>query len=167
MTTKRLVKAKKPHALKMPRSLKNMFPNVKHAFDADKAIEVSVEQKDCKDGKKLDPENCALARAAKRELHADGVIIGLSSSYVIKGDTAIRFHTPQSVSREIISFDRHGDFAPGDYYLLPKPKSSRFGVPSRQYKSPRNADKVGTRPSKRKVHTSARVRLLPKGSASE
>lgn len=136
-----------------------MFPNVIHAVDADTAIEVSVQRKDCKDAKKNNPMECALARAAKRELHVDGAIIGISSSYIIKGDTAFRFETPESVKREIVSFDRHGDFSPGDYYLTPKSPSNRFGRDERNYKR-----KGGNHKAKRKIHHSARVRVLPHGA---
>ena len=97
------------------------------AFDADKPVEISVSRKDCKDAKKLNPSECALARAARRELHADGVIIGMQSSYIIKDRIAMRFATPESVRREIVSFDRHQDFAPGDYYLIPKVSVNEAG----------------------------------------
>lgn len=145
---------------RLPRALREMFPEVKYAIDSDHVVEISVGQKDCKDAKKLNPAECALARAAKRELRADGVIIGLASSYVIKGKKAIRFATPESVKREIVSFDRHEDFAPGDYYLTPKSPTAQFGS---QKRTP-NPDMIGTRPSRRKMHHSARVRFLPKGT---
>ena len=147
----------------LPRSVRRLFPNVKFAVDADSAIDVSVNAKDCKDAEKLNPSECALARAAKRELKADGVIIGLGASYVIKGDKAVRYHTPESVQREIVSFDRHHDFAPGDYHLPPKSPAVRFGMPT--YRGKRSKSKPGDpKTAKHKVHTSARVRKLPKGS---
>jgi hypothetical protein len=43
---------------------------------------------------------------------------------LIKGNTAYRYITPESVVREIISFDRHQDFAPGDYGLRSPSKSN-------------------------------------------
>jgi hypothetical protein len=141
----------------LPRSVKRLFPNVTAAFDADHAVEISVQRKDCKEGKKLNPSECALARAARRELKADGVIIGMSSSYIIKEDIAIRFATPESVARELVSFDRHQDFAPGDYYLTPKAPANRFG----QYTS--GSHKTARKNTKRKLHSSARVRILPHG----
>lgn len=159
MTTKRLTK-KNPKKFILPRSLKKMFPQVTSAVDADKPIEVSVSTKDCKDAKRLNPSECALAQAARRELHADAVIIGMSSSYVIKGKVAVRFATPASVQREIVSFDRHQDFAPGDYYLTPKAPSSKLG----HHPSVRNRGNHGTnKDAKRVHHKSARVRVLPKG----
>jgi hypothetical protein len=164
--TKRSTKKQKKFPL--PRSLRRMYPNVKFAVDADKTVEVSVDPKDCKDAVKLDPTNCALARAAKRETHADGVIIGLSSSYIIKGDHAIRFATPERVQREIVSFDRHHDFAPGNYTLVPKAPTAKFGSGKenrRRWKDKRDhgRNKSGTR----RALPSARVRVLPKGQQFE
>lgn len=161
MARHRLAKAKK---ITLPRALKRLFPHVRHAHDATDPVEVSVEARDCKNAQKLQPAECALARAARRELKMDQVIIGMTSSYLIKGDTAIRFATPESVRREIVSFDRHGDFAPGDYHLVPQRPSQRFGV-----ERPRSENKTGGKYkyAKRKFHTSARVRVLPGGASSE
>ena len=123
---------KKLRVVQLPKSVRRLFPNVTQAFDADKPVEISVKPRDCKESEKLNPAECALARAAKSEMKADGAIIGMSTSYIIRGNTAVRFATPESVQREIVSFDRHGDFEPGEYYLNPKPTSSRLGV--KQYK---------------------------------
>lgn len=146
--------ARKGDAIRLPNSIRKLFPKVEFAYEAEKPVEVSVDAKDCKTAEPLNPAECALARAAKRELKADGVIIGLSSSYLIKGNIAIRFATPSSVQREIVSFDRHSDFAPGDYYLTPKSPSQRLGS--------RKGTKSGSRVSKRKFHKVARVRVLGK-----
>ncbi len=157
MTTKKLYVRKQ--GINLPRAVRRMFPNVTQAFDADKAVEILVEGRDCKEAKRLNPSECALARAGRRELKADGVIIGMSSSYVIKGDTAVRFATPESVAREIVSFDRHQDFAPGEYYLTPKAPSSKLGHGGGHSRKKPNGK------WRRKVHNSARVRVLPKGSS--
>lgn len=141
----------------LPRSVKKLFPQVEYAVDADRPVEVSVSAKDCKEARRLSPDECALARAAKRELKADGIIIGMSTSYVIRGKHAVRFATPESVSREIVSFDRHQDFAPGDYYLTPKAPSSKLGTSYKGIAGGKNKD------AKRKIHHSARVRVLAKG----
>ena len=149
--------------IKLPRAVSRLFPQVLHAVDATKSIEISVSQKDCKDAIKKNASECALARAAKRELHADGVIIGMSSSYIIKGNKAIRYHTPESVQREIVSFDRHHDFASGDYVLPPKSPANRFGT-ARETSKRNRSSKGGSKTVKRKIHTSARIRILPKGA---
>lgn len=151
------MKKTKKLGIRLPRSIKRLFPQVEHAFDSADAVEISVNKNDCKNATKLNPAECALARAAKREFQADGVIVGISTSYIIKGKEAMRFSTPESVSREIISFDRHHDFAPGEYYLRPKSASQRFGE---------NTHKGGgkNKTARRKVHNSARVRILAKGT---
>lgn len=146
----------------LPRSVHQLFPQVENAYDADKPVEISVSGKDCKEAKRLDPTECALAHAAKRELHADAVIIGMSTSYIIKGKQAFRYATPESVSREIISFDRHQDFSPGEYYLTVKAPTAKLNANYRGNAGGKN------KKARRKVHHSARVRMLPKGpSANE
>jgi hypothetical protein len=160
MTVKKLAN-KTAKKFPLPRSLKKLYPNVEHAVDASKPIEILVDADDCKKAERLNPTECALARAAKRELKADGVIIGMQSSYIIKGNVAVRFATPESVRREIVSFDRHQDFAPGEYYLTPKSPSMKLGKnyhPDRNYKGGKIKD------ARRKHHMSARVRILPSGS---
>ena len=138
-----------------PRSIRRIFPQVKYIKDADKPMEVNVRKSDCSTAIPFDSTECALAKAAKREYHADYAVIGLASSYIIKGDTAVRYRSGQSVAREIISFDRHNDFAPGEYNLTPYSPSLRLGVDNR---STRKSGKSKT--AKRKIHKSAKVRDL-------
>lgn len=152
-------KKAKARPIRLPRSVKRLFPQVDHAVDADHSVEVSVNAKDCRDAEKLNPTECALARAARRELHAEGVIIGMTSSYIINGKTALRFATPASVQREIVSFDRHQDFSPGDYYLTPKAPTSKLGSHPR----PKHENHGANKNARRKLHHSARVRVLSKG----
>jgi len=149
----------KKTTIKLPRAIKRLFPKVKTVVDATKSVEISVNRRDCKISKRLKPSECALATAGKRELKSDGVIIGMGSSYVIRGEQAIRFETPNSVKHEIVSFDRHQDFAPGDYYLNPPSPSKRLG-----HKETRTGRNGGTvKSARRKIHTTARVRTIPKG----
>jgi len=91
--------------------LRQHFPKVKEVVDAVKGVQVAVLPRDNIEGRKNQPSECAMAKAMRRDFKADGVIIGLSTSYIIKGERAIRYETPESVSREITSFDRHHDFA--------------------------------------------------------
>jgi len=109
---------------KISRFLRRHFPNVEEVADATKPVKVIVKSSDSVTGKRKAPTECAMARAMKREFDADGVIIGLSRSYIIKGRKAIRYHTPDTVARELVSFDRHHDFAPGIYSLSPMSPSS-------------------------------------------
>lgn len=109
----------KQKQFKPPRSLTRAFPQVKKVIHATQPVLVDVLPRDCTEGKKLQTDECALARAAKRQFKADGVAIRLSDSFIVNGDTAIRFATPDTVKRELVSFDRHKDFAAGMYRLSP------------------------------------------------
>lgn len=135
----------------LPNSVRRLFPEVTVCRDASKAVFITVNRRDCKAGKRLRQSECALAVATKRELHVDGVIIGMASSYIIKGNEAVRFDTPERVRREIVSFDRHQDFAPGDYMLVPKSPAQRLGSHSGTQSGSRSK-------STRVVHRTARVR---------
>lgn len=100
--------------------MQRCFPNVTKVIDAKHSIAVSVNEQDVKAGRRNQPGSCALAKACVREFKADGALINIGYSYIIKGDTAVRFKTSTTVGREITSFDRHHDFATGTDYLLCK-----------------------------------------------
>ena len=163
--------------IRLPRSVKRLFPEVTVAFDADEAVEVKVEKRDSKEGVKKDPGNCAMARAIKREYNADGAIIGLSTSYIIRKNkktgitSAIRFATPESVAREITSFDRHQDFEPGEYILTTKPPTLRFGSGYSKRRYDENSSKRRNKSEKsRKIHKAHRttnIRVLEGGASSK
>lgn len=140
------------------RRLQKSFPTVRKVVDATDSIRVSVLPEDSVKGRKGDPQSCALARACVREEKADGAVIGLSTSYVIKGKVAKRYKTSVTVSREITSFDRHHDFATGKDYILSKiAPSVRLG----RIRSQKNKGETGTGPKHGFVaHHTARVRLL-------
>ena len=116
-------------AAHLPRSLRRAFPGIKKMVDATEAVMVTVRPRDCgRAATPGDPAGCAMARAFARQHDADGVVVGLSRSYVVTGDTVVRFITPPSVAREITSFDRNADFEPGNYHLSPVGKASKYGA---------------------------------------
>ncbi len=115
--------------MKPPRSVVALFPNVTSCTDARTPVGISVSKSDVKSSTSGAPQDCAMAKAICREWKADSALVGLSYSYVIKGNKAVRFMTPQSVAREIVSFDRQHDFAPGNYHLAAIPKSQRRKKP--------------------------------------
>jgi hypothetical protein len=105
---------------KVPKALHNVrkfFPKVTRVTDASKGLEIEVTKQDDKISRRSDHAGCAMAVACKRELKLDGVIIARTVAYLVKGDEAIRYDVPEAVSREIVSFDRGGGFAPGNYAL--------------------------------------------------
>jgi hypothetical protein len=102
---------------RLPKRVRAHFPEAKTVSDANDSISIHVAPRDQKRATAQDPSACAMARACQRETKADGAWIGIGVSYILTGTHLTRYITPQSVAREIVSFDRHQDFAPGDYYL--------------------------------------------------
>jgi hypothetical protein len=105
---------------KVPKALHNVrkfFPKVTRVTDAAKGLEIEVTKQDDKVSRRNDHAGCAMAVACKREYKLDGVIIARTVAYLVKGDEAIRYYVPERATREIVSFDRGGGFAPGSYAL--------------------------------------------------
>lgn len=138
-----------------PRSLTRAFPQVRRVINATKPVVVEVRPRDCAEGKKFQTSECALAKATKRQFKADGVAIRMTDSFIVKGDTAIRFLTPETVKREIVSFDRHKDFAAGSYRLCATPP-----IWGRRNRSPNASTSGGRKPINKVVHHTARVRTV-------
>lgn len=126
-------------------------------------MEVDVKTVDVKKSVAKNPAKCAVARAFQRETHVEAAIIGLTFSYLIKGKIAIRFRTPESVRTELVSFDRHGDFEVGHYHLTPPPASARLGAYGRSG-ARRRSRPSSSHSAQRKVHKTARVRVLESGA---
>lgn len=98
--------------------VRKYFPHVNKVKDAKEGVLITVTSQDSRTARKKDPANCALAVACRRQGIADGAIINIGFSYLIKGDVATRYKTSGTVGREITSFDRHQDFAAGRNYRL-------------------------------------------------
>ena len=94
--------------------------------DATKDLEICVTKNDVSESKKNDPSNCAAANAIKRILHTD-VEVHISRVYVKNENKNcwIRFLTPNSISREVTSFDRGASFEPGTY-VIKAPSTSQI-----------------------------------------
>jgi hypothetical protein len=133
--------------------IRKLFPKVERIVDASEPIRIEVTPRDQREAIKLDPQRCALAQAFRRQEHVDGVVISLSIAYLVRGNTATRYSVPHSISREITSFDRHKDFAAGEYQL---------SAPSRRYETTRKDHRSG--PSGRSAafrHYTGGVRAFP------
>ncbi len=109
--------------------VRRYFPQVEEVEDGLKPLEVEVTAKDSKSAAVRNHQGCAMAVACKRLTKADGVIVSISTAYIIKGKTATRYSVPQHVQREIVSFDREAGFAEGNYRLVPKEPSNRLDEP--------------------------------------
>jgi hypothetical protein len=137
--------------------VRKYHPQVNRVVDAKKPITIEVTAKDCRSGKSGKASSCAMARAFEREY--DGAIVSLSTAYIIKGDKATRYQVPQSVSREIVSFDRSHKFEPGEY-ALNAPSHYKLG---QKRKSPQTESRAGGNAyaaTKNRNHKTAGIRAL-------
>jgi hypothetical protein len=139
------------------------FPSVTEVHDADDDLLLEVNAQDSTEGKLKDHSHCAFARACQKKFKARGVIVSINTVYVIQKEGATRYKLPESVSREIISFDRKGGFAEGEYMLKAPPKSNRLGA---RHERPDN--RTGSHAGKRKgktrfMHLTTGIRAMLKG----
>ena len=128
------------------RMVRQYFPQVTSVEDSNKPSIVEVTNADNSHADVKSHVTCALAIACKRFFKADGVIIGLTTSWIIKGKMAYRFKNADTVSREITSFDRKAGFDPGFYLLVPPSPAARLGSvrssnPSRSGTTPKTKTK--------------------------
>jgi hypothetical protein len=160
MNMAKRIKTRKKSGIRVPSAIQKAFPHVKKVLDAAESISVHVGKSDCAKAVSKDATECAMAKAVKREYKADGAIIGVATSYIIRDDIALRFQTPTSVAREIVSFDRHQDFEPGDYHLTPKAGTNRLGHSGGRSKNKQSGSK-----KHRAYHKTLKVRTIPLGSS--
>jgi len=134
--------------------VKKLYPKVMKVVDADEKVVITVTEKDGNTGHQLDLTECALAIACKRQLGLQGAIIGLGTSYLVRGTVATRYKTGQSITREITSFDRHKDFKPGVYTLVPYPTKAHLGA----YETSTKGHATGKNPRYAARHVTTGVR---------
>ena len=138
------------------RIVNKLFPKVKRVTDAKRNASIEVTLKDATSRGVKNHKECAMAVACKRKFKVDGVIISRSVAYLIKGSHAQRFHLPESVSREVVSFDRGAGFAPGKYELAAVSPANILG--SRDERKPRTRKRNPLSP-KRFQHITTDVRV--------
>jgi len=134
--------------------VQKFYPNVKHVKDATKDIVVEVTDSDSKSKAVRNHKECAFAHACKRERVAEATIISRKISYLINGDTATRFATPESLAREIVAFDRNAKFEPGIYNLR-RPSPTEKLNSGRGYSQKTNSH---SKSPKRFYHTTDNIR---------
>jgi|SRR6266850_4313047 len=121
-------------------------------LDATHDVKLHITPNDIKNSRKNDPANCAAARAGKRELKKD-VRVFLTRTYVKHKKKWYRFITPESISREITSFDRGASFEPGEYKLKVPSSTQKLGIVRIS-----GSGKSGKKNRIRKNHATAMVR---------
>lgn len=117
------------------------FPEVMHVEDADTDIDIEVTNKDSQSAVVRNHKGCAMAVACKRKMKLDGVIISVSTAYLVKDGVATRYKLPESVSREVVSFDRKGGFSSGQYSLKAPAESAKLGAEKISKTGPHHAHK--------------------------
>ena len=133
------------------RNLKDVcqkFPEAKYVADAHESIKILVRDQDIRQSTAGDHTNCAMAVACRHQLRATGAHIGMNTSYLVFGKLLLRFQTPESVRREIVSFDRNDDFRKGAFGLSRIIPSNRL---FRQRRCKRGPHKTKAKASKRLV----------------
>ncbi len=87
-------------------------------------LRLTVTSADIAKGAPKNPNACALALAAVRQIKgATAARVHLSCIYVNVHRQWKRWRTPEYATRDIVAFDRGGRFVPGEYDLLPIPVS--------------------------------------------
>jgi hypothetical protein len=109
--------------------VQEFFPVVTKVRDSKRNSIIEVTKQDQAIAKRYKHKECAMAVACKRANKADGVVISRSVAYVIKDNVATRFLLPPSVQKEVVSFDRGGGFAEGEYELKKPTVARKLGAP--------------------------------------
>lgn len=136
-------------------NVQKYYPQVTKIRDARRSVRIQVTSEDSKYSKKKSPNHCALAKACEKRY--DGAIISLAIAYLIRGNKARRYRVPSSISRELVSFDRHHDFRPGEY-TLHAPSSNERLEARRESRLRRKKPKYKLKPTKR--HHTQGIRSL-------
>ena len=83
---------------------------------------IIVEDRDIRRGVRRDRTRCAFVCATKRiDPDVVAVTFQLTRADIEYPDRIEQYALPQSMTREVVVFDRNGDFAPGEYELKPMP----------------------------------------------
>ncbi len=138
--------------------VKRFYPNVESVEDSTKALVVEVTKKDTQSQAVKNHKECAMAQACKRQLKADGVVVCLSTCYIIKGTHATRYKNNESISREVVSFDRKAGFEPGIYKFAKISPTNKLGTNNGRH----GKGKEKAYPPNFKPHKTENVRIVEK-----
>lgn len=117
--------------------LRKHYPDVDAVVDAKKRVVLNITREDIAFGKRKDHRTCGVAVCVRRQENVDGVIVGVRRVYFIKGRVATRFEPTESLSRELVAFDRGGTFDAGVYVLNPVRRPT--GTKTRRTRTPSEA----------------------------
>jgi hypothetical protein len=125
-------------------------------IDATAPIILKVQSRDIKGSNTKTPDQCAIARACRRQLHVKEARIHLSRMYLRTNDTNwVRYIVPKSARSEIIAFDRGGNFEPSEFKFDKVTPSQIIGQKRSKGK------RINEKPKIRKPHVVTNVRGGP------
>jgi hypothetical protein len=93
--------------------------------DAQKPLTVNVTARDIKLAKAKNSKECALARAVKREYPVKAAYFLRTTAWLEYPTKMVRYRLPQSVQKEIVSFDRNKMMSTGNYTLAADARNLR------------------------------------------
>jgi hypothetical protein len=94
--------------------------NGKKVVDATKPAKITITPKDIAKGDNKNPSGCAAAVAAMHSVeNCISARVHVGRVYIEQKKRWVRYNTSDALRTEIITFDRCGQFAPGEYTLRP------------------------------------------------
>jgi hypothetical protein len=125
-------------------------------MDAKRPVRLKIIPADIQGANVKEPDDCAIARACRRQLHVIEARVHLTRTY-LRTNTGnwVRYATPPAARAEIIAFDRGGRFVPSEFILKPVPERDRLGAPRRGGKA------TGKKGKRRGHHVVKDVRTGP------
>lgn len=88
--------------------------------NAPRPLRLTITKDDIERGSPLNPNSCAIARAALRQVKgATAAKVHLSCVYIMVRGEWSRWKVPEYATREIVAYDRGGLFVPGEIDFPP------------------------------------------------
>lgn len=129
--------------------------------DADRPLMLDVRAVDVGKAKSRDPRRCAFARACKRIYRARQAFFFRTVAWLQFDDRLERYFLPESMQKELVSFDRSGTIASGTYRLSPPvPSQTLEAIQTRSEKRPGRHEPRGGDIKRKFVHRTTDIRGL-------
>lgn len=104
-------------------------------IDARQPLELELSRTDITQAIRKNSKDCAFATACKRQFKARAAYFFRTTAWLEYPDKMVRYILPQSMQKEIVSFDRSKIMAPGVYQLSkPTVSDSKKAVNNRNQK---------------------------------
>lgn len=98
-------------------TVRQFFPHIGTVRDGRRPVRINITRQDSDLSMPRNHERCAMSRACKEVLDADGIVTSRAVVYVCKRDVATRYILSHDAQRQVKAFDRGKGFAAGHYTL--------------------------------------------------